>query len=108
MCCLRPGEKGTSESRTVESNIPARLARLPFSRRHATNIFPLGVTWILDGLEVITIGSIASVLEELESGLALTAGQIGLANGLDYIGGACTGALFSSCLTDRDGRKKLS
>lgn len=96
-----------SEHRTVESHIPARLDRLPFSRWHVMIIFALGVTWILDGLEVTIIGSIASVLEEPESGLNLTAGQIGLANGLGYIGGACTGALFFSYLTDRFGRKKL-
>lgn len=96
-----------AERKTVESRIPARLDRLPFSRWHVMIIFALGVTWILDGLEVTIIGSIASVLEEPGSGLNLTAGQVGLANGLGYIGGACTGSLFFSYLTDRYGRKRL-
>lgn len=96
-----------SENKTVESRIPARLDRLPFSRWHVMIIFALGVTWVLDGLEVTIIGSIAGVLEQPESGLALTAGQTGLANGLGYIGGACVGALFFSYLTDRYGRRKL-
>jgi MFS family permease len=66
----------------------------------------LGITWILDGLEVTIVGIIADVLTTPESGLNFTAGQIGLAGGI-YIAGACLGALFFSYLTDRYGRKKL-
>jgi MFS family permease len=69
-------------------------------------IIALGVTWILDGLEVTIVGAIAGVLERPESGLDFTSSQIGLAGGI-YIAGACTGALFFSYLTDKFGRKKL-
>ncbi|MDX6380277.1 MAG: hypothetical protein QOI57_1301 [Rubrobacteraceae bacterium] len=90
----------------VESLIPARMDRLPWARWHWLVIAALGITWILDGLEVTIVGIIADVLTTPESGLGLTAGQIGLAAGI-YIAGACLGALFFSYLTDRYGRKKL-
>ena len=57
----------------------------------------LGITWILDGLEVTAVGNIAGILVEPESGLNFTEAQIGLAAGI-YIAGACTGALFFSYL----------
>jgi MFS family permease len=62
--------------------------------------------WILDGLEVTIVGSIAGRLTEESSGLALTEGQIGIAAGV-YVAGACLGALFFGYLADRIGRKKL-
>lgn len=90
----------------VESRIPSRMDRLPWARWHWLVIIALGVTWILDGLEVTIVSNIAGVLVTPESGLALTEGQIGLAAGI-YIAGACTGSIFFSYLTDRFGRKKL-
>ncbi len=95
-----------AETNTVESQVPARLDRLPFSRWHWLVIAALGITWILDGLEVTIVGNIAAVLTDPESGLGLTEGQVGYAGGI-YIAGACSGALFFSYLTDRYGRKKL-
>ena len=95
-----------SEARTVETNVPGRLDRLPWSRWHTLVILALGVTWILDGIEVSIAGNIADALTNPESGLGFSAGQIGTATGI-YIAGACTGALFFSYLTDRFGRKKL-
>jgi len=65
-----------------------------------------GITWILDGLEVTMVGNVAAVLTDPKSGLGFTEGQVGLAGGI-YIAGACTGALFSSYLTDKYGRKTL-
>src|SRR5215216_4273516 len=90
----------------VESRIPTRMDRLPWARWHWLVVFALGITWILDGLEVTIVGNIAGRLTEPDSGLNLTEGQIGLAAGI-YIAGACTGALFFSYLTDKYGRKKL-
>src|SRR5215204_1413596 len=77
------------------------MDRLPWARWHW-----LGITWILDGLEVTIVGNIAGILVEPDSGLNLTEAQVGLAGGI-YIAGACTGALFFSYLTDRFGRKRL-
>ena len=90
----------------VESRIPSRMDRLPWARWHWLVILALGVTWILDGLEVTIVSNIAGVLVEPESGLALTEGQIGTAAGI-YIAGACLGSIVFSYLTDRFGRKRL-
>lgn len=86
--------------------MPARLDRLPFSQWHWLVIAALGITWILDGLEVTMVGNVAAVLTDPNSELGLSGGQVSLAGGI-YIAGACTGALFFSYLTDRFGRKKL-
>ena len=82
------------------------MDRLPWARWHWLVVMALGITWILDGLEVTIVGNIAGRLTEPVSGLDFTEGQVGLAAGI-YIAGACTGALFFSYLTDRYGRKKL-
>ncbi|MFH8283982.1 MFS transporter [Streptomyces antibioticus] len=93
--------------RTVTTDIPARLDRLPWSRWHWTVVIGLGTVWILDGLEVTVVGNIAGRLSEPGSGLPITSGQVtGIAAAL-YVAGACIGALFWGRLTDRWGRKKL-
>jgi MFS family permease len=97
---------GGAVTQAVETRIPARMDRLPWARWHWLVVMALGITWILDGLEVTIVGNIAGRLTEPVSGLNLTEGQIGLAAGI-YIAGACTGSLFFSYLTDRFGRKRL-
>ncbi|MFF4588834.1 MFS transporter [Streptomyces sp. NPDC001388] len=93
--------------RTITTDIPARLDRLPWSRWHWTIVIGLGTVWILDGLEVTVVGNIAGRLSEPGSGLPITSGQVtGIAAAL-YVAGACLGALFWGRLTDRWGRKKL-
>jgi MFS family permease len=93
--------------RTVTTDIPARLDRLPWSRWHWTIVIGLGTVWILDGLEVTVVGNIAGRLSEPGSGLPISSGEVtGLAAAL-YVAGACLGALFWGRLTDRWGRKKL-
>jgi len=82
------------------------MDRLPWSRWHWLVVIALGITWVLDGLEVTIVGNIAGRLTEPVSGLNLTEAQVGLAGGI-YIAGACTGSLFFSYLTDRFGRKRL-
>jgi MFS family permease len=94
------------ELRTIETSVPARLDRLPWSKFHWRVVFGLGIVWILDGLEVTIIGFLAPTLTEAGSGIALTEGQIALAQSI-YVAGACLGALFFGQLTDRFGRKKL-
>src|SRR5439155_24057579 len=91
---------------TLKTNIPGRLDRLPWSRFHWMVVIGLGTVWILDGVEVTIVGSIASRLTEKGSGIALTASSIGTAAAM-YVTGACLGALLFGQLTDRFGRKKL-
>ncbi|MFJ6793718.1 MFS transporter [Streptomyces sp. NPDC091268] len=92
---------------TVTTKVPARLDRLPWSRWHWMIVIGLGTVWILDGLEVTVVGSIASRLSEDGSGLSITDAQVtGLAAAL-YVAGACSGALVFGRLTDLYGRKKL-
>jgi MFS family permease len=95
-----------AELDTIETRIPARLDRLPWARFHWMIVIGLGTVWILDGLEVTIVGSLASRLTERGSGIKLDASMIGTAAAF-YVGGACLGALFFGQLTDRFGRKKL-
>jgi len=89
----------------VETQIPARMDRLPWTKWHWRIIVALGTVWILDGLEVTIVGSISSRLQD-KATLGLTPFQA-IAQGSIYVAGACTGALFFGYLTDRLGRKKL-
>lgn len=89
----------------VTSTIPARLDALPWSRWHWRVVAALGVTWMLDGLEVTIVGSLGPSLERADT-LALTAAQIGW-TGSAYVLGAVLGALYFGRLADRLGRRKL-
>src|SRR5436190_14604884 len=89
----------------IETDIPARLDRLPWTRFHTLVVVALGVTWILDGLEVTLAGSIAGALEQSPV-LRFSAVQVGLV-GSAYLVGAVSGALLFGYLTDRLGRRKL-
>ncbi len=95
-----------AEGRVIETRIPARLDRLPWTNWHWLVLAGLGTVWILDGLEVTIVGSIASRLTEDGSGIKITESQIGVAAST-YVAGACLGALFFGWLADRMGRKKL-
>jgi MFS family permease len=89
----------------ITTDVPARLDSLPFGRFHVLVIVALGVTWILDGLEVTMAGTLSGVLKE-KSTLGLSNTEIGLA-GSAYLVGAVAGALFFGWLTDRLGRRRL-
>ena len=69
------------ELRTIETKIPARMDRLPWARWHWLVVIGLGTVWILDGLEVTIVGSIAGRLTEKGSGLSITESQIGVRGG---------------------------
>jgi MFS family permease len=103
----KPEPSVPEETGTVTTSVPARLDRLPWSRWHWMIVIGLGTVWILDGLEVTTVGNIAGRLAEEGSGLPISSAQVtGMAAAL-YVAGACVGALFFGWLTDKFGRKKL-
>ncbi len=89
----------------VETDIPARLDRLPWARFHTLVVVALGVTWILDGLEVTLAGALSGALKESPQ-LHFSNAEIGLSSSA-YLAGAVLGALFFGWLTDRLGRKTL-
>jgi len=90
---------------TIESYVPARLDRMPWSRWHWLIVVSLGATWVLDGLEVTLAGSLGGILTRRET-LGLTDTEVG-ATATCYLAGAVIGALLFGYGTDRFGRKKL-
>ena len=88
----------------IETDIAARLDRLPWGRFHVLVIVALGITWVLDGLEVTLAGSLVGALRQAP--MSFSEFDVGLAAS-SYLVGAVTGALGFGWLTDRIGRKKL-
>jgi MFS family permease len=101
----RPEDPSNRPDPIVETDIPARLDRLPWGRFHTLVVVALGVTWILDGLEVTLAGTLAGALKASPV-LQFSNKDVGLA-GSAYLAGAVLGALFFGWLTDRLGRKRL-
>ena len=80
------------------------MDRLPWSRWHWLVVTALGITWLLDGLEVSIVASLGPVLTHPTT-LHLTESEVGLTASA-YLAGSVLGALVFSYLTDRQGRKK--
>jgi len=100
-------DRAVSEPRReiIETDLPSRLDRLPWGRFHTLIVAALGVTWLLDGLEVTLAGAVASALKASPV-LKFSNADVGLASSA-YIAGAVIGALGFGWLTDRLGRRKL-
>ena len=94
-----------ASSVVFETDIPARLDRLRWGRFHTLVVVALGITWILDGLEVTLAGAVSGALKESPR-LRFSNADIGLASSA-YLAGAVLGALLFGWLTDRLGRKRL-
>jgi len=101
---VRASEQGDATGLVI-TDIPARLDRLYWSAFHTLVVIALGVTWILDGLEVTLAGSVSGALKESPV-LHLNNVDVGLANSA-YLAGAVLGAVGFGWLTDRFGRTKL-
>jgi MFS family permease len=98
-------DRQQAKSEVFETDVPARLDRLPWDRFHWLIIIALGITWTLDGLEVTLVGSLAAAIHESPS-LALSETQVGLSASA-YLVGAVVGAVGFGWATDRWGRRKL-
>ena len=96
---------GSPRPDVIETDLPSRLDRLPWGRFHTLIVVALGVTWLLDGLEVTLAGAVASALKASPV-LRFANADVGLASSA-YIAGAVIGALGFGWLTDRLGRRKL-
>lgn len=94
----------TIAEQVLTTNIPQRLDRLPWSHWHWLIVMALGVTWMLDGLEVTIVGALGAVLIHPTT-LHLTEAEVGLSASAYLVGSVC-GAILFSYLTDRQGRKQ--
>jgi MFS family permease len=99
------GAAPRAEAAVVATDIPARLDRLPWGRFHTLVVVALGITWILDGLEVTLAGAVSPALKQSPQ-LKFSNADVGLASSA-YLAGAVLGALLFGWLTDRLGRKRL-
>src|SRR4029079_9300569 len=101
-----PGQASAqADAGIITTDIPARLDRLRWGRFHTLVVMALGITWILDGLQVTLAGAIAPALKDSPR-LHFTNAEVGLVSSA-YLMGAVVGALFFGWLTDRLGRKRL-
>jgi MFS family permease len=96
-------QKSALPPAVVHTDIPFRLDRLPLSRFHFLVVVGLGITWILDGLEVTIVGSLGPALQSAQT-LHLSSANLGAVASF-YIVGAVTGAVGFGWITDRFGRR---
>ena len=79
---------------SVDTDIPARLDRLPWAPFHWRIALALGITWVLDGLEVTLAGSLAGALAASPV-LHLTTFEVGVSASA-YLTGAMLGAIMAA------------
>jgi MFS family permease len=100
-----PKGERNPDATVIETDIPTRLDRLPWDRFHTRVVIALGITWVLDGLEVTLAGALAGALKASPV-LHFTNTEVGITSSA-YLCGAVLGAFVFGWLTDRLGRKKL-
>src|SRR3979490_1389806 len=88
----------------IATSIPPRLDRLRWGRFHTLMVVALGITWVLDGLEVKLAGAVSPALKE-STRLHFSNADVGLVSSA-YLAGAVLGALFFGWLTDRLRRQR--
>jgi MFS family permease len=96
---------GANPGSSVKTTVPARLDRLPWARFHLMVVVALGITWVLDGLEVTIVGALSGILQSKHT-LHLSSQQIGTVASC-YVAGAVLGAIIFGWLTDRFGRRTM-
>jgi MFS family permease len=103
MMLRMPGSnsKKLPSDRQVESLVPARMDRLPWTKFHWSVVVGLGVAWILDGLEIQIVASAG-----FQKSLDLNSSQVGLVASV-YLVGEVVGAIVFGRLSDKLGRRKL-
>jgi MFS family permease len=99
------GPATSIDGRVIETSIPFRLDALYWSGFHTRVVLALGITWILDGLEVTLAGALSPALKESPQ-LQFSNFDVGFANSA-YLAGAVIGAFVFGWLTDRIGRRRL-
>src|SRR5215831_9890092 len=87
-----PAAVPAREAGVIETSIPARLDALHWSGFHTRVVIALGITWILDGLEVTLAGALSGALKESPT-LRFSNAEVGMA-GSAYLLGAVIGAIF--------------
>lgn len=102
---MNSAAKADRPAAVFRTDIPARLDRLPWSRFHWMIVFALGVTWVLDGLEVTLMGALSGVLRRPDT-MGFSSDEVGMI-GSCYVAGMVGGALVFGYLTDRWGRRLL-
>ncbi len=99
----------TEAQGVVRSLVPARMDRLPWSAFHWRVVIALGITWVLEGVEVglaSAIGGILSNPDHADATLHLDASMVGIAGGV-YLVGEIVGALYFGRQADKLGRRRL-
>src|SRR6202453_4319117 len=105
MAITDAGSKNAS-AEPIRSLIPARMARLGWSRFHTRLVVALGVAWVLDGLEIVIASNVTPLISKPQA-LNLSSSEVAFAIGTVYLLGEVAGALFFGRLSDKWGRRNL-